>query len=323
MKKNIVILGSGAWGTALAKHCHSLSNKVTIWCRRQSTADDINKLYKNNNLSGINLKGISATTDKSITKNADIILIAIPSQNIRTTLNDVWIKKNTPVIICSKGIELNTLKLLGQVVSESINVFCKNNINKKTNDSADIMILSGPTFAKEVALNMPTSVTLATNNLNSTNTLSVIKSMQSNNFQIHLSTDIIGTEICGGVKNVIAIACGIIVGKQLGDNAKASLIANALSEISDLSIAVGGKRDTVLQMCCIGDLILTCSSIQSRNMSFGVLLGQGKTANEILASRKTITEGVLNCKSINDLANLYNVKMPICKSVHKILHKKP
>ncbi len=319
MKKNIVVLGSGAWGTALCKHLTNVSKSanVTLWCRRGEIADSINNLNQNKNLPDIDLAGISATTHKSITKKADILLIAIPSQNIRQTLENVWVKEGTPVVICSKGIELGSLKLLGEVVQESLNVLSNDNDKNKWGKKllADIMVLSGPTFAREVALKMPTEVTLGVSDLNSENTKSVKQSLMSDYFKVHLSTDIIGIEICGGIKNVIAIACGISVGRSLGDNAKAALITKSLTEIKALTVAMGGRADTILQMCAIGDLILTCSSIQSRNMSFGVLLGQGKTASEILSSRDAITEGVLNCKSINDLAKRHNVDIPVCKYV--------
>ena len=300
---NITVLGSGAWGTAIAKHASQQSHSVTLWCRRQEVADAINTNKENlEYLKGIDLNGIDATSDVNCTSNANIVFVAVPSQYIRDVLSNIKVADNTPVVLCCKGVELGSLSLMNTVAKECLN-------------NANVMVLSGPTFAIEVANNLPTAVTLA-----GINTDIVFKAMTSPMFRIYKTQDIIGAEIGGAAKNVMAIACGIAHGKQLGENAKASLITRACAEISRLSIAMGGKPETIMSLCGMGDLVLTCSSPQSRNMSFGIALGQNISVEKILASRNTITEGVQNAKSIYALAEKMSVEMPIVKAIYNIIH---
>ena len=302
---NIVILGSGAWGTAIAKHASLKNHNVTLWCRRKEVAEAINTNKENlEYLKGIDLKNINATSDVNCTSNANIVFVAVPSQHIRDVLSNIKVIDNTPVVLCSKGVELGSLSLMNTVAKECIH-------------NANIMVLSGPTFAIEVANNLPTAVTLA-----GINTDVVFKAMTGPMFRIYKTQDIIGAEIGGAAKNVMAIACGIAHGKQLGENAKASLITRACAEISRLSIAMGGKPETIMSLCGIGDLVLTCSSPQSRNMSLGIALGQNISVEKILASRNTITEGVQNAKSIYTLAEKMGVEMPIVKAIYNIIHNK-
>ncbi len=220
MKNTITVLGSGAWGTAIAKHTHSQGYETHLYCRRLEIAKAISKSYENTEyLKGICLKGIKATNDISITMHSDMVFVVVPSQNLRTILSKVIVSDNTPLILCCKGVEMCSLSLMHTVAKECV-------------PNANIMILSGPTFAIEVAKKLPTTITLA-----GTNTDTVFNTLFNPNFRVYKTNDMVGAEIGGAVKNIIAIACGIVVGKGLGDNAKASLITRSIAEISRLNNA--------------------------------------------------------------------------------------
>ena len=300
---NITVLGSGAWGSAIAKHASVQGHNTTLWCRRDEVSNAINTFNKNDEyLPNIDLSSVTATTDISCTTTAEIVCVVVPSQHMRKVLKTVKVNDNTPLVLCCKGVELDTLHLMAVVAKDCVK-------------NANVMVLSGPTFAIEVAKQLPTAITLA-----GTDTDLVFNALSSPKFRIYKTDDIIGAEIGGAVKNVMAIACGIAYGKDLGDNAKASIITRACAEISRLSLAMGGKYETIMSLCGMGDLVLTCSSPQSRNMSFGIALGQGQKPNKILESRNTITEGVQNTKSIYELAKKMQIEMPIVKAVYDILY---
>lgn len=302
MPNNIVVIGSGAWGTAIAKQCEVNGHNVSLYARKSEDADKINTDNENKKyLPDVNLDNITATADLSVCETADVLFIVTPSQNMREMISNI--KTNAEIVICCKGIENETLETMEQIAKS---VFPNNNIS----------VFSGPTFAIEVARGMPTVATLA-----GTNTDKVKDILSGNNLRIYPTTDVIGVEVLGTIKNVLAIACGIVFGKELGDNARASLITRGLAEASRLTKQLGGNEQTALSPAGMGDLILTCSSIQSRNMSFGVELGRGKSVNDILKSRTTVAEGVANAKSIINLASKHNIEMPICNAVYNIIYK--
>ena len=299
--KDITVIGAGAWGTAIAKHCHRNGHNVELYVRDKSQADAINNENENKKyLAGVDLTGITATTDNNI--NADVVFITTPSQYMRGLIENINLSENTEIVICCKGIENESLQTMEQVARSC---FSQNNIT----------VFSGPTFAIEVANGLPTVATVAGDNTDNIKDI-----LSSPALRIYTTTDVAGVEVLGTIKNVLAIACGVVAGKELGDNAKAGLITRGISEASRLCVAMGGKSDTVLSPAGIGDLILTASSIQSRNMSFGFELGQGKSADEILQSRNTVAEGVANTKSIMALANKHKIDMPICNAVYNIIY---
>jgi len=306
----ISVIGAGAWGTAIATSIAHASNNVTIWARELEVVDSINKSHKNHVfLPDIALPaGVTATANMDETAASDIIYLVAPSQFLRPTCEQLLkagLKKETPLVICSKGIERGTLKLMSEVVEEVL--------------PNPIAILTGPTFAAEVARNLPVFVTLACKNEQIAK--EIAPTIESDYFKIRYSDDVIGAQIAGSVKNVIAIACGIVDGRELGENAKAALIVGGMREIEKLCEAKGGQPETIMRLCGIGDLILTCGSRQSRNNSLGYELGRGSTLEEITKKRKTVAEGVATSHSVTELAKKLGISMPICQAVNKILHE--
>ena len=301
--KNICIVGAGAWGTAIAKQISRNGHNVTLYCREPNLVDEINKKYENKQyLPTIKLEKTKATNDISVTEQSDIIFMTTPSQYMRSIVEKIKINKTAEIVICCKGIENETLDSMETIV-------------KKHFPDNNVVILSGPTFAIEVAKGLPTIATLAGKNLKNIESI-----LSSKNLRLYNSDDVVGVEMLGTIKNVLAIACGIVAGKKLGDNAKASLITRGIAESIKLCVATGGSEKTVLGPAGIGDLILTASSIQSRNMSLGYELGQGKSIDDILKSRNTVAEGVANTKSIVEIAKKNNIEMPICNSVYNIIY---
>ncbi len=239
---------------------------------------------------------------------ADALLLAVPAQYVRTTLNSLvpFLNAGTPVVICTKGIELATGALMSEVVASIIR-------------DLPLAVLSGPTFAIEVARGHPTAVTLACENSALANQLG--EALRTNTFRAYNSDDLIGAEIGGAIKNVLAIACGIVEGRGLGNNARAALITRGLVEMSRLCLAKGGKPETLMGLSGIGDLTLTCNAMQSRNFSLGVALGQGQTIGKILNERKTVAEGVDTASAVKKVADQLDLDMPICKAVDGIVNR--
>ena len=304
----IGIIGGGAWGTALAQ-VFALSNKaVTIWAREDDVVNSINAFHENTSfLAGVTLDDkITATNDISIAAKCDVVLVVTPAQYLRASMNDLkpHIKSETPIVICAKGVEIESGMLLSHIAE---NILPQN----------PLAILTGPTFAIEIAKGLPSAVTLAMKDKDSATALA--QTLSNKTLRLYPSGDMIGAQVGGAVKNVIAIACGIIEGKKLGDSARAALVTRGLAEIARLSKALGANKETLMGMCGVGDLLLTCSSMQSRNFSLGVALGQGKILNDILSSRNSVTEGVYTAKALVVMAREHAVDMPISEAVHKCL----
>jgi glycerol-3-phosphate dehydrogenase (NAD(P)+) len=251
---------------------------------------------------------IRAVTDPIEAINgADVLLLVTPAQHLRalmTTLNEA-LSPEQSIVICSKGIEQGTSALLSEIVYE-------------VNPDLSPMILSGPTFAAEVASLRPTAVTLATTDQTKGDLVS--KAIGTPYFRVYLSDDIIGAQIGGAVKNVLAIACGIVEGRQMGDNTRAALITRGLAEIVRMGKAKGAKPETLMGLSGLGDLTLTCSAKQSRNFSLGVALGEGRSLDEILGERTSVAEGVFTASSVVGLAKRLVVEIPICQSVDNLLN---
>ncbi len=306
--QTIGIIGGGAWGTALAQSFAASGKKVVLWAREEDVVKSINESHENKSfLPGVTLhSNISATANIIEAAECDTVLVVSPAQHLRTTLGSIKpaLNDTKPVVLCAKGVEIETGVLLSQIASEVI-------------PQSPLAILTGPTFASEIARGLPSAVTLAMKDKEQAE--KVAEALTSRNLRMYASDDIIGAQVGGAVKNVIAIACGIIEGKKLGDSARAALVTRGLAEMARLASALGAKKETLMGMCGVGDLLLTCSSMQSRNFSLGVALGEGKSAKEILESRTSVTEGVHTAKALAVMAKNNAVDMPISDAVNKCL----
>ncbi|MEM7653227.1 MAG: NAD(P)H-dependent glycerol-3-phosphate dehydrogenase [Pseudomonadota bacterium] len=317
--QRIGVVGGGAWGTALALTAQRAGRDAALWVREPDARAEILTWRENTMfLPGIHLDAeISVTGDLAEIAESDALLLVVPSQFLRAMARDLShvVASHVPIVICGKGVEADTGALLADVVAEEL-------------PENPVAVLSGPTFAGEVAKGLPTAVTIATRDAkwafhapDSTVGARLVSSLSTATFRPYLSDDLVGVEIGGAVKNVLAIACGIAEGRQLGSNARAALITRGLAEIARLGEALGAQRETLMGLAGLGDLTLTCSSPQSRNMSFGLALGQGQTPAEALAGKRVVVEGIANAASVCSLAHAKGVDMPICEAVNAILHQ--
>jgi len=306
----IGIIGAGAWGTALATAVRRAGPKVILQAHEAEVAQAINTDRENTPfLPGVTLDpGIRATQNIGEAVQTDAVLLVAPAQFLRAVCEAAkpfW-KPGTPAIICAKGIEQGSYKLMSDVVDETLG------------DLAPIAVLSGPTFAIEVARDMPTAVTLAC--VDDKLGQRLCENLSSRCFRTYYSYDVIGAQLGGAVKNVMAIACGIVQGRGMGDNARAALITRGLAEISRLGEILGADEHTLMGLSGLGDLTLTCNAMQSRNFSLGVQLGQGRSLDAILAERTSVTEGVFTAAAVTELARRLQVDMPICLAVDGVLN---
>lgn len=306
--KRVGVVGAGAWGTALAITAARAGSEVTLWAREPEVVASINGRGENEMfLPGIKLPDtLHAVNDLEAMLAQDALLMVAPAQYVGSTckgLASAGLDDSLPIVICSKGIEQDSLKLMSEVVAEHF--------------PNPLAILSGPTFAIEVAKGLPASVTLAC--VDASLGQKIAQLVVHPRFSVHHSDDMIGPQICGAMKNVIAIACGIVEGKGLGESAKAALITEGLAEISQLCVAKGGKPETAMGLCGLGDLILTCNSHTSRNMSLGYALGQGKTLADILSERVSVAEGVASSNAVAGLAAQLGIRLRICGIVDRII----
>ncbi|QIE42478.1 NAD(P)-dependent glycerol-3-phosphate dehydrogenase [Rhodobacteraceae bacterium SC52] len=318
--KRIAVIGAGAWGCALAAVARSAGRDVSVWGRDAKTIAAINRDHENPRyMPGVPLpEGINATTDIEIAcKGAELVLIVTPSRTLRDMCQKIrpHLAPGVPVALCCKGIERGTGLLLSQVAEQEL-------------PGHPIGALSGPTFAKETALGHLTAATVAfpfsyQDRLHPENSTAakVAVAMGSNSFRPYVSDDIIGVEIGGAVKNVIAIACGMMTGAGFAENTRAALITRGMDEMKRLAQVLGGRRETVTGLSGAGDLTLTCSSRTSRNMSLGVQLGEGTPRAECFDGRNVVVEGEINAVSVVELAHRVKVAMPICEAVHAVLYK--
>ena len=306
----IAIVGAGAWGTALAMAARRAGCDVLIWAFEPEVADGIAQDNENRPyLPGVKLDpAIRATNDLGDAAAADIVLLAAPAQHLRRTVGPLagQLAPSTPLVICSKGIEQKTLSLMSEAVSS---LFAAN----------PIMILSGPTFASDVAAGLPTAVTLAADDIDAAQR--VADGLSSERFRPYSGNDVIGAQIGGAIKNVLAIACGIADGRGFGDNARAALITRGLAELTRLCVAKGGRAETIMGLSGMGDLVLTCTSPQSRNYSLGRAIGEGRTLADILDERNSVAEGVFTASAAVALAEQLAVDMPIATAVDAVLNR--
>lgn len=307
MAQKIGVIGGGAWGTALAQVQATAGRDPVLWAREAAVVNSVNNDGENVPfLPGVELhRNVFATSDLQEAFKPEIILMVVPAQYTRHILREAGDLSGKTLVLCSKGIEIETGKLLSEVVREVA-------------PKSGIAILTGPTFAREIAQGLPAAVTLAAENMDHARDLSA--ALGSKTFRPYASSDIIGAEVGGAVKNVLAIACGIVAGKKYGDSARAALLTRGMSEMMRLAIALGGKRETLMGMCGLGDLVLTANSMQSRNFSLGSALGEGKTLNEIMAGRTAVTEGVHTAKAVKNLTQHLNIDLPIMSGIYGLLH---
>jgi len=306
--RHIGVVGAGAWGTALAQTMALAGHDVTLWAHEAETVDAIRSRRENRTfLPGIELHpDIEPTGELTEVAACDVVLLVTPAQHLRriaTSLEPHW-AHGRPAVICAKGIERETGNLMSEVLREAL-------------PSAVPAILSGPSFASDVARGLPTAVTLACADEETGADLAGY--MGYRQFRIYWTDDLIGVQLGGAIKNVLAIAAGIVDGCQLGASAHAALVARGFHELNRLAIAMGARPETMMGQSGLGDLILTCGSPQSRNMSLGRDLGRGRTLRQILGERASVTEGVFTTSAVVDLAAQHKVEMPITSAVHEIL----
>jgi glycerol-3-phosphate dehydrogenase (NAD(P)+) len=305
----IGVIGGGAWGTALAALAAEQGDAV-LWARNAEVVDSINTAHANPlYLSGVTLpQTLTATDDLAALRDCDALVLAVPAQTLRQFAKQIGdnLPGKAAIVIASKGIEISTGLLPSDVVHEIL-------------PDRAIAILTGPTFAIEMARGLPTAATLAC--ADEKLGADLVQRLGRPTFRPYLSDDVIGAQIGGAVKNVLAIACGIVIGRQLGDNARAALITRGLAEMTRLGLSLGGRRETLMGLSGLGDLVLTCSAPQSRNLSLGIALGEGKSLAEILSARRTVAEGVHTARAIEALALRQGIEMPICAAVDAVLHK--
>ena len=307
-KIKIGVLGAGAWGTTIALLL-SKKNNVLLWANEKKVVQEINLKNKNNTfLKHVKLnKKIKATNNLNDFSEIDFLFIVVPTQYISITLKKLkgTLSKHCMIINASKGIEISSLSLISEIIS---NHFPKNPIS----------ILSGPNFAKEIASGKPTASLIASKSISDSKKIS--KLISSSHFRPYLSNDIVGAQICGAMKNVYAIGCGIITGKKFGDNAVASIISRSFAEISLVCKKLGGKPETLMGLSGLGDLFLTCSSDKSRNFSLGLKIASGKKTSTLLKSKKTVAEGAHTVKAIHKLSKKLKIDLPINNEIYKILY---
>jgi glycerol-3-phosphate dehydrogenase (NAD(P)+) len=308
------VMGAGAWGTALAKLLADAGGEVTLWARRSDVADDINSnRYNPGYLPGVQLPaGIRATADPAeALTGATTVLLAVPAQTMRTNLEQ-WtglITRGATLVSAAKGIELGTLMRMSQVIVDVTGV-----------DPSQAAVISGPNLASEITAGQPAATVVACSD--SGRAVAVQRMLNAGYFRPYTNADVIGTEIGGACKNVIALACGMAAGVGLGENTAAAIITRGLAEIMRLGIAVGAKGATLAGLAGVGDLVATCTSPRSRNRSFGESLGRGATLESALLERGDhVVEGVTSCESVLALASSYDVEMPLTDAVERVCHK--
>ncbi|MDI6625882.1 MAG: NAD(P)H-dependent glycerol-3-phosphate dehydrogenase [Brevundimonas sp.] len=302
------VIGAGAWGTALAQVAGWAGLDVLLQAREPEVVDSIRARRINEAfLPGVVLDSrVSITAELADLAACDLILAVPPAQHMRSTLTAFapHHRIGVPVVLCSKGIERGSLKLMTEVLAETI-------------PAAPAAVLSGPSFAGEVARGLPSAVTLAC--ADTALGQALMETLSAPTFRPYLASDLIGAEVGGAIKNVLAIACGISEGRGLGRSAHAALITRGFAEMTRMGVALGGEAETVAGLCGLGDLVLTCSSPQSRNMSLGLALGQGQSVEQALAGKRSVAEGYESAPAVRELAAKTGVDMPISLAVADVL----
>ena len=313
MSSEIGIIGAGSWGIALAYLLSKNGHKVIVWSRSESTVQKLRSYHGNEEkLPGVILdESVEFTSDmEEAVSDKDIVVIVVPSAHMRETVHKMapFIKPTDEhkqiIVNCTKGIEESTLMVMSDVILDEI-------------PGCQVCVLSGPSHAEEVGKGLPTTIVVGA--FDKETARYVQNTFMNNFFRVYISPDMLGIEIGAALKNVIALAAGMADGYGLGDNAKAALITRGIAEIGRLGMAMGGKFETFSGLSGIGDLIVTCASMHSRNRRAGILIGQGKSMQEAMDEVKMVVEGVYSAKAALELAKKYEVEMPIVETVNEIL----
>jgi len=307
---NIAVLGAGSWGTAFSIHLYKLKYNVHLWEYYPENVSIIKKTRRNPLLEGIPIPSrihVTNNIDKAVEK-AEVIVVAVPSHTVRDTIKNIKgkVDKNVIIVNLSKGIEEDTLLRMSEVIEQVLD-----------HPSDMIVTLHGPSHAEEVAREIPTCVVSASKNIDTAKFIQ--ERFISEYFRIYRSSDIIGVEIGGAIKNVIAIAAGICDGLSLGDNSKAALVTRGLFEMTRMGVRLGAKEETFAGLSGIGDLIVTCNSKYSRNRYVGEEIGKGRKLKDILKGMTMVAEGVRTCHTVKQMAEKYKVEMPISEQVYRVL----
>ncbi len=305
---SIGIIGAGAWGTALGQTMRLAGRAVLIWAREPEVVAEIEASHSNAAfLPGVALDpALRATGTLADVAACDVVLMVAPAQHVRAVGTELapHLAAGKPLVICAKGLEQATGKLLGEVAAEAL-------------PQAALAVLSGPSFAADVARGLPTALTLAC--ADESLGARLVEALGYRHFRLYRSTDLIGVQLGGAVKNVLAIAAGIVEGKGLGASAHAALVARGFAELRRFGTALGARPETLMGLSGLGDLLLTCGSPQSRNMSLGRALGQGQTLGAVLGSRRSVTEGVYTAAAVTRVAAEKGIDMPISAAVNAIV----
>ncbi len=305
----VSFLGAGSWGTALAIMLAENGHEVTMWSAVAAEVEMLSKYHEHKDrLPGVKLPESVVITDdlEKACKGYDLIVFSVASPFVRSTAQKAvaYVPDGQKIVNVGKGIEDDTLKTLRDIICEEI-------------PSADVCVLSGPSHAEEVSIGMPTTVVVGA--ASKETAVFVQEIFMNDRFRVYTSPDIIGIELGGSIKNVIALAAGVCDGLGFGDNTKAALITRGITEIARLGVAMGGKMETFCGLSGIGDLIVTCTSNHSRNHNAGYLIGKGKTMDEAMKEVNQVVEGVYSAKAAYNLAKKYNVSMPIVEQINKVL----
>ena len=307
---NITVLGSGGWGTALALLLYENDHRITLWSAFPEESEQLQRTRENPYLSGVSLpEALICTADIASVRNADLVVLATPSFAVRETARAMreHLNPGTPVVIVSKGIERETLRIFSHVVQDELG------------DIARVAALSGPSHAEEVSRGIPTACVAVSDDLAVAEL--VQDAFMNKRFRVYSSTDVIGVELGAALKNVIAIAAGASDGLGCGDNTIAALMTRGLDEIATLAVALGGKRETLAGLAGLGDLIVTCTSRHSRNRRAGVLIGKGAGVEGAMQQVGGVVEGYYAAGAACALAERAGVEMPICKEIYRVLYE--
>jgi glycerol-3-phosphate dehydrogenase (NAD(P)+) len=297
---SVAVIGAGAWGTALAIQAARAGNDVTLWARDPARAQLMAASRENPRLAGVRLPEL-VRVEAALPAAADFTLLAAPTQYLRTLLGHLPAAL-APLVVCAKGVEAGTLRLPLEIVAE-------------VRQGVAAAVLTGPNFAHEIAAGMPAASVVAAADAGLREAVAAALSTPS--FRLYGNDDPVGAQVGGAAKNVVAIAAGAVIGAGLGENARAALITRGLAELARLAVALGGRRETVMGLSGLGDLLLTCTGPASRNYSLGLALGRGKALADVLAARSAVIEGVATAPAL--VARAAGVDMPICTAVASLL----
>lgn len=307
--QSIGVIGAGAFGTAMAQVAARAGRDVMIWAREEDVVDSINTRHVNATwLKDVELSpNVRATNDLAEACAVDAVMTAVPSQHLRAVMTEAaphW-RPGVPAMTCSKGVERDTCRLMAEVVQECLG------------PDVTLASMGGPTFASEIAIGLPAATSIGCPDIGVAESLA--QALSSDMFRAYVTEDIVGVQLGGAVKNVLAIACGIVTGRGLGDNARAALITRGIAEMNRLGLVLGADTKTLMGLSGLGDVSLTCNAMQSRNFSLGHELGKGRKVDDILAERHTVAEGYFNAETVTELARRNQVDMPICLAVEAVL----